>query len=175
MVHRLLDFYLNGGNTVAQKDYEHKCKHSTEMEIQAAEAERASVKYKQVQYLSGQLGNVFSAIISGVTQWGIYVELIESKCEGLIRLRDIGDDYYELDEKNYCIRGARTKKVFRLGDQLQVMLNKTDLVKKQIDFLLYEEGKTEKRKSVGGHHRNENKSKKKSGKEHFSKGKKHRR
>lgn len=144
MVHRLLDFYLNGGNSVAQKDYEHKCKHSTEMEIQAAEAERASVKYKQVQYLSDKHGEVFEGIISGVTEWGIYVELIDSKCEGLIRLRDIGDDFYELDEKNYCIRGVRTKKVFRLGDEVQVMLAKTDLVKKQIDFALYEDGQEKK-------------------------------
>ncbi|MFI5220165.1 MAG: ribonuclease R [Bacteroidia bacterium] len=168
MVHRLLDYYLSGGNSVAQKDFEHKCKHSTEMEIQAAEAERASVKYKQVQYMSGKHGEVFSGIISGVTEWGIYVELIDSKCEGLIRLRDIGDDFYELDEKNYCIRGVRSKKVFRLGDVIQVMLNKTDLVKKQIDFVLVEDGKSENRKSSDKHRSKKKNIYSKSKQEHFS-------
>ncbi|HKR05765.1 MAG TPA: ribonuclease R [Bacteroidia bacterium] len=137
MVHRLLDHYLRGGNSVAQKDYEVKCKHSTDMEILASEAERASIKYKQVQFMTGKYGQVFDGIISGVTEWGIYVEIVENKCEGLIRLRDIGDDFYEFDEKNYCIKGLRTKRVFRLGDSIKVILNKTDLVKKQIDFALY--------------------------------------
>lgn len=138
MVHRLLDHYLKGGKTVPQKEYEEKCKHSTEMEIRAAEAERASVKYKQVQYMQGHQGEIFDGIISGVTEWGIYVEIVESKCEGLIRLRDIGGDFYELDEKNYCIRGVRSKRVFQLGDSVKVVLNKTDLIKKQIDFALYD-------------------------------------
>jgi DNA-directed RNA polymerase subunit E'/Rpb7 len=88
--------------------------------------------------MSGKQGQVFDAIISGVTEWGIYVEIVENKCEGLIRLRDIGGDFYELDEKNYCIIGVRSKKVFRLGDSLKVILNKTDLVKKQIDFALFD-------------------------------------
>ncbi|MEP7169895.1 MAG: S1 RNA-binding domain-containing protein, partial [Bacteroidota bacterium] len=127
---------------VAQKDYETKCKHSTDMEIRASEAERASIKYKQVQFMSGKQGEVFDAIISGVTEWGIYVEIVENKCEGLIRLRDIGDDFYEFDEKNYCIKGVRNKKVFRLGDSLKVILNKTDLVKKQIDFGLFDADNT---------------------------------
>jgi ribonuclease R len=138
MVHRLLDHYLKGGNSAGQKEYETKCKHSTDMEILASEAERASVKYKQVQFMSGKQGEVFDGIISGVTEWGIYVEIVENKCEGLIRLRDIGDDFYEFDEKNYCIQGMRTKKVFRLGDAIKVILSKTDLVKKQIDFGLFD-------------------------------------
>ena len=118
--------------------------------------------------MSGKLGDVFTGIISGVTEWSIYVELIDSKCEGLIRLREIGDDFYQLDEKNYCIRGVRTKKVFRLGDEVQVMLNKTDLVKKQIDFVLYEDGKTEKRKSIDHHQRKKQKTFSKSRQGHFS-------
>lgn len=138
MVHRLLDHYLNGGKAILQKDYESKCKHSTEMEIQASEAERASIKYKQVQFMSSHQGEVFDGIISGVTEWGIYVEITENKCEGLIRLRDIGGDFFELDEKNYCIRGVRTKRIFRLGDTIKVIVNKTDLVKKQIDFVLFD-------------------------------------
>lgn len=176
MVHRLLDHYLKGGKSAEQKEYETKCKHSTDMEILASQAERESIKYKQVQYMSGKQGEIFDGIISGVTEWGIYVELIESKCEGLIRLRDIGDDFYEMDEKNYCIRGVRTKKVFRLGDSVKVILNKTDLVKKQIDFALYENGKTESSQSFDRPQRREHKSKSKSGREYFStkKGKKKR-
>ncbi|MEO5569730.1 MAG: ribonuclease R [Bacteroidia bacterium] len=146
MVHRLLDHYMKNGNSVSQNDYELKCKHSTDMEIRASEAERASIKYKQVQFMTGKQGEIFDAIVSGVTEWGIYVEIVENKCEGLIRLRDIGDDFYELDEKNYCIKGVRSKKVFRLGDAVKVILSKTDLVKKQIDFVLYDENKPERRK-----------------------------
>jgi ribonuclease R len=153
MVHRLLDHYLKGGNSVGQKEYETKCKHSTDMEILASEAERASVKYKQVQFMSGKQGEVFDGIISGVTEWGIYVEIVENKCEGLIRLRDIGDDFYEFDEKNYCIQGMRTKKIFRLGDPIKVILSKTDLVKKQIDFALFDAGYSGgKTKSSGQRH-----------------------
>lgn len=137
MVHRLLDYYLKGGKSADQNDYEKKCRHSTEMEIQAAEAERASIKYKQVQYLSDKKDRVFEGIISGVTEWGIYVELNDNKCEGMVRLRDIDDDYYEFDEKNYCIKGHRKRKVYQLGDTVSVVIKSTDLVKKQIDFLLY--------------------------------------
>jgi ribonuclease R len=108
------------------------------MEIRASEAERASIKYKQVQFLQDRKGEVFEGIISGVTEWGFYVELVDNKCEGLVRLRDIGDDYYELDEQNYCIIGHRSRRIFRLGDEVQVVIKNTDLVKKQIDFLLYE-------------------------------------
>jgi ribonuclease R len=136
LVHRLLDHYLAGGKTVAQKEYEDMCQHSTDMEIKASEAERASIKYKQVQYLDDRRGETFDGIISGVTEWGFYVELTESKCEGLVRLRDIGNDYYEFDEQNYCIIGHRTRKVFRLGDEIRVVIKNTDLVRKQIDFLL---------------------------------------
>jgi ribonuclease R len=150
LVHRLLEHYLNGGKSVAQKEYEDMCQHSTDMEIKASEAERASIKYKQVQYLDDRRGDAFNGIISGVTEWGFYVELTDSKCEGLIRLRDIGNDYYEFDEKNYCILGHRTGKVFRLGDEVRVVIKNTDLVKKQIDFLLAdaEEGFTKRKPMV---------------------------
>jgi len=139
LVHRLLDHYMSGGKSVNQKDYEAMCQHATDMEIKASEAERASIKYKQVQYLQDKKSEVFNGIISGVTEWGFYVELIDNKCEGLVRLRDIGNDFFELDEKNYCIIGHRSGKVFRLGDEVQVVIKNTDLVKKQIDFLLFGE------------------------------------
>jgi ribonuclease R len=106
------------------------------MEIKASEAERASIKYKQVQFLQDKKGVVFDGIISGVTEWGFFVELIENKCEGLVRLRDIGNDFYELDEENYRIIGHRTGKVFALGDEIKVSIKSTDLSKKQIDFVL---------------------------------------
>lgn len=136
MVHRLLTTYLENNKPPAADELEKKCRHSTEMEIQAADAERNSIKFKQVQYLSGKQGQQFDAIISGVTEWGIFVELIDNKCEGLIRLREIGDDFYEFDEKNYCIRGVRSRRVFQLGDEVKVILKKTDLERKQIDFAL---------------------------------------
>jgi ribonuclease R len=108
MVHRLLFHYLNGGQSANAEHYEKLCQHSSQMEKKAADAERASVKYKQAEYLRDQVGNVFSGIISGVTEWGMYVEIIENKCEGMIRLRDISDDFYTLDEKNYAIIGQHT-------------------------------------------------------------------
>ncbi len=142
MVHRLLDHYMKGGKSAAKNEFEQKCQHSTDMEIKASEAERASIKYKQVQFLQDKKGEVFDGIISGVQEWGFFVEIIENKCEGLVRLRDIGNDFYELDEENYCIIGHRSRKVFRLGDQVKVMVKSTDLTRKQIDFVLadYEEG-----------------------------------
>jgi ribonuclease R len=104
------------------------------MEKKAADAERSSVKYKQAEYLKDQVGNIFTGIISGVTEWGMYVEIIENKCEGMIRLRDISDDFYTLDEKNYAIIGQRKKKVYQLGDEVQHPVKTVDLTKKQIDF-----------------------------------------
>ena len=138
LVHRLLDHYLKGGKPVDAEALEKQCKHSTENEIRASEAERASIKFKQVQYLLNREGEVFDGIISGVTEWGIYVELTESKCEGMIRLRDLEDDFYELDDQNYCIIGHRTRKKFQLGDSLKVQLKSADLLKKQIDFILFD-------------------------------------
>ncbi|MCG4739801.1 ribonuclease R, partial [Bacteroides intestinalis] len=110
MVHRLLTKYLAGGRSVSETKYEDLCDHSSNMEQIAANAERASVKYKQVEFMTERLGQIFDGVISGVTEWGLYVELNENKCEGMIPIRDLDDDYYEFDEKNYCLRGRRKKK-----------------------------------------------------------------
>jgi ribonuclease R len=136
MVHRLLFHYLNGGQSANAEHYEKLCQHSSQMEKKAADAERASIKYKQAEYLRDQVGNIFSGVISGVTEWGMYVEIIENKCEGMIRLRDISDDFYTLDEKNYAIIGQRKKKIYQLGDEVRIKVKNVDLTKKQIDFSL---------------------------------------
>jgi ribonuclease R len=135
LVHRLLDHYMKKGLSVPQDEYEDMCQHSTDMEIKASEAERASIKYKQVQYLEDKKGEVFRGIISGVTEWGVYVELEGNKCEGMVRLRDIANDYYEFDEDNYALVGHRTGNTFRLGDEVEVKIKRTDLERKQIDFI----------------------------------------
>lgn len=136
LVHRILNALLNGKKSEYGSGLEELCKHSSEMERLAAEAERASVKYKQVQYLQKEVGKIFEGIISGVTEWGIYVELVESKCEGLVRLRDMTDDFYVYDEDNYRIIGKRFKKIYQLGDTVWIKVKKADLLKKQLDFLL---------------------------------------
>ncbi len=136
MVHRLLFHYLNGGQSANAEHYEKLCQHSSQMEKKAADAERSSVKYKQAEFLKDQIGVTYTGIISGVTEWGMYVEIIENKCEGMIRLRDITDDFYTLDEKNYAIIGQRKKKVYRLGDEVRIRVKNVDLTKKQIDFSL---------------------------------------
>lgn len=136
MVHRLLAHYLNGGKNVNTSHYEKMSEHVSQMERKAIEAERASIKYKQAEYLEDQIGGEFKGIISGVTEWGMYVELEENKCEGMVRLRDITDDFYSLDEKNYLIIGQRKKKKYQLGDEVKVRVKKVDLDKRQIDFKL---------------------------------------
>ncbi|GAB3929384.1 ribonuclease R [Mucilaginibacter myungsuensis] len=136
MVHRLLFEYLNGGKSADAEAYEKLCSHSSAMEKKAADAERASTKYKQAEYLQDNIGSIYNGIISGVTEWGMYVEIIENKCEGMIRLRDISDDFYTLDEKNYAIIGQRKKKVYQLGDEVRIKVKNVDLTKKQIDFSL---------------------------------------
>ncbi|WP_214070783.1 ribonuclease R [Mucilaginibacter sp. dw_454] len=139
MVHRLLQHYLDGGQSVNADHYEKMCQHASQMEKRAADAERASVKYKQAEFLKDQIGTIYSGVISGVTEWGMYVEIIENKCEGMIRLRDISDDFYTLDEKNYQIIGQRKKKVYRLGDEVKIKVKNVDLTKKQIDFSLVQD------------------------------------
>ncbi|MFD2872109.1 ribonuclease R [Mucilaginibacter ximonensis] len=139
MVHRLLEHYLHGGQSVNAEHYEKMCQHASQMEKRAADAERASVKYKQAEFLQDQIGHIYSGVISGVTEWGMYVEIIENKCEGMIRLRDISDDFYTLDEKNYQIIGQRKKRVYRLGDEVKIRVKNVDLAKKQIDFSLVQE------------------------------------
>ncbi|OCX53534.1 ribonuclease R [Mucilaginibacter sp. PPCGB 2223] len=139
MVHRLLQHYLQHGQSVNAEHYEVLCLHCSQMEKKAADAERASVKYKQAEYLKEQVGNIFTGIISGVTEWGMYVEIVDNKCEGMIRLRDISDDFYTLDEKNYAIIGQRKKKTYRLGDEVRIKVKNVDLTKKQIDFTLVQD------------------------------------
>lgn len=136
MVHRLLQRYLDGGRSVNQEKYEDMCKHCSDMEQLAANAERASIKYKQVEFLSDKIGQEFVGTISGVTQWGFYVELDDSKCEGLVSMTELEDDYYEFDEKNYCIVGRHHHKVYQLGDQVTVKVAKANLVARQLDFVL---------------------------------------
>ena len=136
MVHRLLDQYNNGGKNVSQKEYEELCKHSSDMEQLASNAERASIKYKQVEFMSQYIGQDFEGVISGVTEWGIYVEIIVNKCEGMIPIRDLDDDYYTFDDKNYCLVGRRYHKRYQLGDEIKVRVARANLDKKQLDFVL---------------------------------------
>lgn len=134
MVHRLLQHYLDGGKSVNKKEYEDKCIHSSEREKRAADAERASIKYKQVEFMAMAENKVYEGIITGVTDFGVFVEIIETKCEGMVRLADMKDDYYEFDEKNYRIIGQKKKKVYRLGDKVEVRIKKTDVEKRTIDL-----------------------------------------
>ena len=136
MVHRLLTRYIGGGRSVSQPKYEEYCEHCSGREQLAEQAERASIKYKQVEYMSDRMGQVFDAVISGVTEWGIYAEIIENKCEGMIPIRSLGGDYFEFDEKNYCLIGQRTRKRYRLGDHVKVKVARCNLEKKQMDYEL---------------------------------------
>ncbi len=136
MVHRLLQHYLDGGKSANAETYEEKCKHSSNMEYLATSAERDSIKYMQIKFMEDHRDTEFVGVISGVTEWGIYVEIIENKCEGMVRTRDIKDDYYVFDEKQYALVGERKKKVYQLGDEVRVMVKDTDLVKRHLDFSL---------------------------------------
>ena len=136
MVHRLLEKYATGGRSVNASEWEEYCQHSSDMEQLASNAERASIKYKQVEFMADRLGQVFDGVISGVTEWGIYVELIENKCEGMVPIRDLDDDYYTFDEKNYCLVGRRYHKKYQLGDEITVKVAKANLDKKQLDFII---------------------------------------
>lgn len=135
MVHRLLQHYLDGGKPANKNEYEAYCEHCSDREKLATEAERDSIKYMQVKYMEKHLGEDFMGVISGVTEWGVFVELIESKCEGMIRIRDFKDDYYVFDEKNFAIEGERNGKVFQLGDQIMITVKSADLDRKQLDFI----------------------------------------
>ena len=136
MVHRLLQHYLDGGKPVNKKEFEDRCIHSSEREKRAADAERASIKYKQVEFMSTAQDKVYEGIITGVTDFGIFTEIIETKCEGMIRLADMKDDFYEFDERNYRVIGRRRKKVYRLGDQVNVRIKKTDIDRRLIDLTI---------------------------------------
>ncbi|MCF6169660.1 MAG: ribonuclease R [Bacteroidales bacterium] len=138
MVHRLLEQYLEGGKSANKDNLEEKCEHSSDMEKRATEAERASVKYKQVEFLEDKIGKIFPGVISGVSKWGIFVEITESKSEGLIRFDKLRDDYYYLDEDNYRIIGKQHGQVYRLGDEVNVLVKNVDLIKRQLDFEIVE-------------------------------------
>lgn len=139
MVHRLLERYLAGGRSAGKEKLEQLCKHSSDQEQLAANAERASIKYKQVEYMSDRLGEVYDGVISGVTEWGLYVELDENKCEGLVPMRDLADDYYDFDERNYCLVGRRYNHRYRLGDKIKVQVARCNLERKQLDFVIVDE------------------------------------
>jgi ribonuclease R len=118
---------------------EELCKHSSDMEQLAASAERASIKYKQVEYMRDHLGEVYDGLISGVTEWGLFVEINDSKCEGLVPMRDLADDYYDFDEKNYCLVGRRHNIRYRLGDAVKIQVARANLDKKQLDFVIVDD------------------------------------
>ncbi len=134
MVHRLLQHYLDGGSSANPNEIEEKCKHSSKMELLATEAERKSIKYKQVQFLEDKIGEEFEGVITGVSEWGLYVEIVENMCEGMVRLQDIPGDYYTFDPENYCARGKSTGQEYRMGDEVRIVVKRADLVKKQLDF-----------------------------------------
>ena len=134
MVHRLLQYYLDQGKSVDEETYEKKCLHCSTMESLSTNAERDSIKYMQVKYMQNHKDEEFLGVISGVTEWGIFVEIIENKCEGMVRIREIKDDYYTFDEKQYALVGATTKALLQLGDEIYVKVKNADLVKKQLDF-----------------------------------------
>ena len=136
LVHRLLFSYLQGGSSVKEETYEKMCEHCSDREQVAASAERASIKYKQVEFMADKKGQVFDGVISGVTEWGLYVEITSNKCEGMVPLRDMDDDFYTYDEKNYCIIGRQSRKKYQLGDEVQIMVQRANLEKKQLDFVL---------------------------------------
>jgi ribonuclease R len=138
IAHRLLQHYIDGKPSPDQEEVEEMAVYCSEREKIAAEAERASIKYKQVEYLKERIGMTFRGVISGVTDFGLFVELDANKCEGLVRLKDLTDDWYEFDEDNFCLIGRKKKKVYRLGDTVNVEIKTADLIKKQLDFLIVE-------------------------------------
>jgi ribonuclease R len=142
MAHRLLQHYLDGGPSTEKDEYEAKCQHSSEMEKRAADAERASIKYKQVEFMKDTIGNQYKGIVSGVTEWGIFVEIEENKCEGMVRLSSLNDDYYELDANNYRIIGRQNKRIISFGDEVLVEVVSANLNDRTIDLELVETLKT---------------------------------
>lgn len=139
MVHRLLARYAEGGRSVDKVKTEEECRHDSDMELLASNAERASIRYKQVEFMRDRLGEIYEGVISGVTEWGFYVELDENMCEGLVPIRDLADDYYDLDEKNYCLIGRRHGVRYTLGDRVKVQVARADLERKQLDFALIDD------------------------------------
>ncbi|WP_314108257.1 ribonuclease R [Segatella salivae] len=138
MVHRLLTRYANGGRSANEKHYEELCEHCSEMELVAQNAERDSIKYKMVEFMAEKLGETYDAHISGITSYGIYAEIDENHCEGMIPMRDLGDDYYDFDERNFCLIGRRHHHKYQLGDAIRIQVAKANLEKKQLDFTVAE-------------------------------------
>jgi ribonuclease R len=161
MAHRLLFQYLNGKKAPSKDDYEEKCKHSSDMEKRASDAERASIKYKQAEYMQQVIGETLKGMISGITEWGVYVEVIENKCEGMVRISDIKDDYYEFDADNYRLVGKNSKRFITLGDIVEVVVKSVDLNKRTIDMLFAEDDNdefdTKRNSSKTGRRDNKNK------------------
>ena len=140
MVHRLLDNYLNNGKIAGRAEIEKKCEHSSSKEKQAADAERASIKYKQIEWMQEMVGEEFDGIVSGMNDFGIYVELIDTKCEGMIRMRDIEGDFYELQPEKFRIVGERSGKVIKFGDKVRIKVKSTDINRRTMDLLLINDG-----------------------------------
>ena len=136
IVHRLLEDYINGATSVGKENLEKVCKHCSEMEKVASTAERDSIKYMQVKLLKNKIGDSFEAVVSGVTEWGLYVEITENKCEGLVKVSSIKDDHYIYDEKKYALIGYRTKVSYQLGQKVKIKIQRADLERKQMDFIL---------------------------------------
>jgi ribonuclease R len=155
LAHRLLQYYLDRENGRTQNSPQEKneleqlCKHSSEREKMAAEAERASIRYKQVQFLQNKVGGLFDGIVSGVTEFGFFVELAENKCEGMVHLRSLTDDRYFFEQERYCLRGSRSGKTYSLGDKVRVIVKNADLVKKQLDFVLADQQNTRRGSTDG--------------------------
>lgn len=145
LVHRLLEARLNKENYSNQKELENLCKHSSEMERMAAEAERASIKFKQVEFMKDKIGEEFAGVVSGVTEWGIYVEIIENKCEGMVRARDMKGDSYYFDEENYRYVGKNSGKIYALGDTVNIIIKNADLVKKQLEYAFVDQEESSKK------------------------------
>ena len=154
MVHRLLEHYLDKGKSADKGLYEDLCKHSSEREQLASEAERASIKYKMVEYMQDKIGNIYEASVSGITEWGIFAELEETKIEGLISLREIKEDYLVFNEESYTLTGKRTGVVFFLGKKIKIKVEKSNLEQKQLDFSLIWEDEVPLKKDRAGRKRN---------------------
>ncbi len=136
MVHRLLTKYQQGGRSAGKDKYEELCEHCSDMELVAQNAERDSIKYKMVEFMAGHVGEVFDAHISGIQSYGIYCEIDENHCEGMVPMRDLDDDYYDFDEKNYCLVGRRRHNKYQLGDAVRIKVARANLDKKQLDFTI---------------------------------------
>ena len=136
IVHRLLEQYINGGKSADKDAIEKTCKHCSEMEKVSSRAERDSIKYMQVKFLKNKIGSIYDGVISGVTEWGLYIEITENKCEGLVKVSSIKNDHYVFDEQKYALIGYRTKSSYQLGQKIKIKIQRADLERKQMDFIL---------------------------------------